>query len=511
MREAIYESMSLPRRRPWHRRVADALIAARESDPDAIAYHLERADDARLVEWLIQAGEQAQQRFAWAMAADRFDRAQLLMENDPERMQERAWLLFRIGLLVRNTDHRKSLASLDAAEQIASTLDMLMLLHLARAHHGLVLSNSVDVDHGLREMEVSILALETLDEEQNAFLHESETALAMILGIQGRGTVALKLAESGRLREARVLLESWNTLALDTPADAHRATGVIEAYQGKPDRARQAFRRSRAMYEARHDRSQAGDDLYGEFLNVQIPYGIDQVHARRELVRAAQMCWTDPRDPLATAWLSQSIEGVECVISGKWQQAFTWLDHYWDHSPNLMSPFHIWRLYLARDVGDLERIQDAIRWTLPDGPATEPGAFQYFVFAALQQLAAELALGAGNFPLARLWLDAHDRVLEWSGAVLGQAENRLLWVRYHWLTGDTERAIRYAESALILAGEPRQPLALVAAHRLLGGLNVDSARYDAAGEHLTVSLALADACAAPFERAESTLSPPSRR
>ncbi|HEY7909004.1 MAG TPA: helix-turn-helix transcriptional regulator, partial [Thermomicrobiales bacterium] len=48
-------------------------------------------------------------------------------------------------------------------------------------------------------------------------------------------------------------------------------------------------------------------------------------------------------------------------------------------------------------------------------------------------------------------------------------------------------------------------LALLAAHRLLGELDTERGRYGEAGRHLDASLALADACAAPFERALTLL------
>jgi hypothetical protein len=48
-------------------------------------------------------------------------------------------------------------------------------------------------------------------------------------------------------------------------------------------------------------------------------------------------------------------------------------------------------------------------------------------------------------------------------------------------------------------------LALIAAHRLLGELNTDTGRFDGAAIYLNASLALADACAAPYERALTLL------
>jgi DNA-binding CsgD family transcriptional regulator len=123
----------------------------------------------------------------------------------------------------------------------------------------------------------------------------------------------------------------------------------------------------------------------------------------------------------------------------------------------------------------------------------------------MQRVAAALALDAGDAPLAREWLAAHDRWLAWNEAVLGRAEGEALWGQYHRQSGDTAQAFVHAERALAHASEPRQPLALLAAHRLLGELHTDAGDFDAAQAHLDTSLALADACAAPYERAQTLL------
>jgi DNA-binding CsgD family transcriptional regulator len=71
--------------------------------------------------------------------------------------------------------------------------------------------------------------------------------------------------------------------------------------------------------------------------------------------------------------------------------------------------------------------------------------------------------------------------------------------------GDPALALRHAERALAAASAPHQPLALLAAHRLLGELATDAGRFAAAANSLQASLALADACGAPYERALTLL------
>jgi DNA-binding CsgD family transcriptional regulator len=110
-------------------------------------------------------------------------------------------------------------------------------------------------------------------------------------------------------------------------------------------------------------------------------------------------------------------------------------------------------------------------------------------------------LEEGDATTAREWLEAHDRWLVWSGAVRDRAEGYLGWATYHRAIGDMRQARACAEQALGQAAEPRQPLALLAAHRLLGELDTEAGRYDDAHVHLDAALALTDACAAPYERA----------
>jgi ATP/maltotriose-dependent transcriptional regulator MalT len=88
---------------------------------------------------------------------------------------------------------------------------------------------------------------------------------------------------------------------------------------------------------------------------------------------------------------------------------------------------------------------------------------------------------------------------------LGRSEGETLWAGYYRQTGDGDQALAHAQSALVHASEPRQPLALLAAHRLLGELLTERGEYDSATDHLDASLALTDACRAPYERALTLL------
>ena len=121
-----------------------------------------------------------------------------------------------------------------------------------------------------------------------------------------------------------------------------------------------------------------------------------------------------------------------------------------------------------------------MREALPDGPATTPGQVVFLPMTEMQRLAATLALDDGDLPTARAWLAAHDRWLAWNGTVLGRAEGQLGWAAYHRATGDLATARDHAAQALAHASAPRQPLALLAAHRLLGELATAAGDHDAA-------------------------------
>jgi ATP/maltotriose-dependent transcriptional regulator MalT len=160
---------------------------------------------------------------------------------------------------------------------------------------------------------------------------------------------------------------------------------------------------------------------------------------------------------------------------------------------------------LAHAQGAVDRAGQVVQEALPNGPAALPDDTHAVYVHPLLRLAVSLALDAGDLQSARAWLEAYDRWLTWMGARLGQAEGALLWAQHERAAGNPSGAAQHAERALAAASDPRQPLALLAARRLLGELDTAAGRYDTAEQHLAASLALADACAAPYERAQSLL------
>ena len=158
---------------------------------------------------------------------------------------------------------------------------------------------------------------------------------------------------------------------------------------------------------------------------------------------------------------------------------------------------------LAR--GNLQDVERLVFSVLPDGAKSEPGHYRIWTALELLRVAAAANLMANDLATALEWLQAHDRWLEWSGAVVGQVEGHLLWARYHLIGGEGRRVRKRAETALACASDPRQPLALIATHRFLGELAIDGQDYESARTHLSTAAAIASACRAPYEIALTQL------
>ncbi len=235
-----------------------------------------------------------------------------------------------------------------------------------------------------------------------------------------------------------------------------------------------------------------------------LPYGSENLDER-----AKRTLRSPPRYPTASAsHYRRAGRPRLCllpldVLEGQWREVRErTVDVDWD-----AGRFHDaqWLRFPVAEVaahqGDRSEFLVHLQAILPDGPTTNPGATAIIPALRLQRLSAELAIDDGDLPAARAWLEAHDRWLDWSGIVLGRADGLLAWAVYHHATGDLSTARRVAEQVLVAATTPRQPLALIAVHRFLGQLDTEAGQFDAAEEHLQESMALAEACAAPFERA----------
>ncbi len=514
IREALYEGLLPPRRRAWHRRVGEALAGLPDPDPDAVHYHLQRAGDPRAVEWLVRAGERARRAYALLTAAERFEAALAALEARGDGARERAALLYRLARMRRYADPRQALAYLDDAAGLAAEAgDDLLAAYVACAR-GYMRCTAGEVRRGLAELAAGVAACDALAPDERARL----AALQEDLGDPPdehhyRGALASWLALAGRYAEARAHGERV-VAGRPAPAgqgasfyaNAWRGLGSAHAALGRPDDAGRAYARARKAYRAAEHWYQVGNSLAMELYEVALPYRAEALAERRRLATGAEEAWTRASGALAD--LPTRLAHLPLLIlEGGWADARRLA--LATRAPGARAQ---WRPFatsllalLAREQGDADLARSLVRERLPDGPATEPGGAIFLDTLTLQRLAAALALDAGDLKGARAWLEAHDRWLAGGGAILGRAEGALGWAAFGRAAGDPAEAHRRATAALAEATEPRQPLALLAAGRLLGRLDAAAGRHADAARHLDAALALADTCAAPYERALTLL------
>ncbi|HET7036646.1 MAG TPA: AAA family ATPase, partial [Thermomicrobiaceae bacterium] len=119
IRETLYEGIPTIRRRRLHRRVGEILAARPTPDPDVVADHFIRAADPRAADWLVKAGERAEQAYDWQAAVKRLEQAIGILEGNAQRRGEVARLLYQMGNLDRYGDPGRSVSYLDRAERLA--------------------------------------------------------------------------------------------------------------------------------------------------------------------------------------------------------------------------------------------------------------------------------------------------------------------------------------------------------------------------------------------------------
>jgi DNA-binding CsgD family transcriptional regulator len=511
IRETIYEGEMATRRRRLHRRVGEALAAMPHPDPDGVAYHFQQSGDDRAVEWLMEAGQRAQVAYAWATAATRYEGALALMERRGDPAAERGWLLYAISRLRRYADPPGSLRAMEEVLSFAREAGDLALIAIARFEQGLVLNFVGRRQEGVLGLGDGADALDALAPTDFARV-AARTDRAEPLLRAARGTWMMHMALVGHLAGVLAYAERWATM--DEPphvaayqgsayADGWVGLGIAWAMQGEVERAGGAFRRALETYRAIGHHVLVGASAFNVVRFLALPYRADRP---AEDARWVEMAADALRraEPAMGAGTAEALPAPLDLLHGRWDApSFARLEVLGLARPDL--PSLALSARLARECGERERAWERVRVLLPDGAATEPGDCDLREGLEIQEVAVALSLDAGDMARTKEWLDAHDRWLSWSGAVLGRCEAQMLWARYDRQAGETAKAREHAERALAHAGNPRQPLALLAAHRLLGELDTGAGRHEDAGRHLDASLGLADACEAPYERALTLL------
>ncbi len=515
IREALYEGTLPLRRRALHRRVAETLIATAQPDPDTAAYHFQQAEDTRAVAWLVRAGERANRAYAHITAGARYEAALRLVEARGGDAGERGWLLHRVARMHTLSDLRRALDYQTEVVRLAEEAGDHLLAAIALTIRG---SNHVqqgNIGRGLTEYAAGLAAFDALGAADQARLAALQADGTIASENAFRGTFAAGLALAGRYAEARMVAEQVLTRAPDLvlAQTLHRSSDVgtasaalalTHAARGHPAEAQRAYAQAHAAHRAIHHHFQVGVGAFAELILVALPYYPEDGAGRRALAVTGEQSWA--RTIGLTSGINSRLAHMPLLaLAGYWEESRALAEAA--RSIILVGPFCVAMVLgpIAREQGDAELAWVAVRETLPSGLVTEPGDVSFLPALAAQRLAAALACDAGNLVGARAWLEAHDRWLGWNGTVLGRAEGALLWARYHREAADTAQAYDQAMQGLSHASDPRQPLALLAAHRLLGELGTNAGDFAPAQEHLGTALALADACAATYERALTLL------
>lgn len=518
IRDTLYDGILAARRRRMHRGVGEALVMQSTPDPDAVAFHFEQAGDGRAVPWLVVAGDRADRLDAYVTAADRHTRALALLGDEDPRL--RGWLLVRLGILLRHRDLARALGYLETAELAVHSADDSALTTYWQASRGMLRCLAGSGRTGLPDLDAGVRGIRALPD--NVWSTGSLPACVRVaLETDGESTYADWLAILGNLEEGRdyceALLARWAGEGRARPAgDVNFGLALAHTGLGHPDAAIEAIVRARDAYRQIGNHGMAIMITRLQVRFILLPYYADRGTEQRAALRAAhdEMARDLARlvdggavPPEVADLMARLLDSDSSVVAGHWaetrQAAMTVLEQ--GISSLFLRQVGASHAAIARGQGDLDVAWRLVRLALPAGADYQSGDQPLHIALPLQQLAPALALDTHDLPTARAWLDAYDRWLTWTGAVLGRSEGQALWAEYHRQAGEPQRAQAHAEAALAHAADPRQPLALLAAHRLLGELGIEAGQYDEAEAHLANALLLADACAASFERALTLL------
>lgn len=457
-RQALYDGLLpslLPsRRRVYHRRVAEVLITEPAPDPDAIAHHFRQAGDARAVPWLIAAGERAERAGAWITAAQRLEMVLALAEGDALSAEERGWLLVRVGVLLRFAHPQAGIAPLEAAISLGITSGDDLLVACATYICGALRCYFHDFHRGLPQVEEGSRALDRLPAVDRVRL-DALDLVGEPLDTHSRWVrYALFLAFVGRCTEARTVGERTVAQCSATPEHGtcpptepyppvYRALGIAYATLGLPDQANRAFRAASAALGSLNLTAGHASSVTDELNWAVLPYRADDRRARAALATEAEQIWERSNGVLHADLSSPQLARLSLmVVEGEWEAARAvavaarMVDGVGFHQRLIRGPLGV----VASNQGDTETAWQLIREVFPSGPETEPGGTFFLSALPLLRLAATLAIEMDDLPVARQWLEMHDRWLDWDGAALGPSEGALLWGRYERAAGSASRA-----------------------------------------------------------------------
>jgi DNA-binding CsgD family transcriptional regulator len=319
------------------------------------------------------------------------------------------------------------------------------------------------------------------------------------------------LAWAGRFVEAKQQPElSVATGDAAVEVGASWSAGFVNALEGDVDAARRGFEQTRAGFESLGQHRLLAFAVRDELTYLVIPYLAEDLDERAHVAAAARHAVEQGAAAGALdepAVYSQYPVLPLMILEGRWIEARQAIDVLRDYGGSAIFErvLNSFLGPLAREQGEPELAWRLVRETWPGGPDTDFDHADIYYSLPMLRLAAALALDEEDPDTARAWLEAHDRWLDRSGAVLGRSDGASLWARYFSRTGEPQRARELAERAVAYAAKPRQPLALLVAHRVVGRLETRAARFDEADAHLGAALALSEAIGAPHDKARTLI------
>ena len=347
---------------------------------------------------------------------------------------ERATLQFRIGHLQRYVNERGALSHLQEGRRLA----------LAGHETGLATACLQIVAQIqcllMKDLRSGIAAMERATEEFRSLTPEAKRRLTELVGLDfgsPEGSLALWLAEVGRIEEARghaerMIAESPLPVLEPGQGDSWYAEGLLAmavaaSLGGQPEFARDPFKRATAMYAAIGHHDMVVYCCKRQLDECELHYFLDEREARARLVAEGEEAGRRAREASSLINPAGTVEHGLMVLTGSWHRARELAEtEIRRRHPVAVQHASHWFAQLATRQGDNERARWMVAEIIPNGPETEPGAVLIVPALSLQCIAAEIALDTHDLPTAQAWLEAHDRWLAWSGAVLGRAQGSLL-------------------------------------------------------------------------------------
>ncbi len=511
VRETLYEGIVSLRRRAWHRALAETLAADRRPDPDAVAYHFQQAGDERAYAWLVQAGERAEYSYSWSTAVARYEAALPFVEADAAA---RGRLFYRISFLLRYVDQERYRQYLAEAFKDAEAAGDRALIALCRFDQAIGLAVGDDSPAGIQAMQTSADLFDQLTLAERATLAGLVNRPGAAVVNDNRGMVILWNIRVADPHEVIAEAEAFIAALPPDPAavlipsrtrwiDAYLGLAVDEAAVGWPAAAQESFAGALAAYERVGDLAMASGAATMGLAALYLPFLTEHVQERRLLVQQAREAgrlalrlgqWGGSN----YAEYSPGMAALD-LIEGRWD------DGCFDTNGRDAGEFaltdSIWGAEMLWRRGDPHRVITHDRlyfesWGMMISP---------YGLRRMARLKAEVAASTRDWNLAESWLE-RLAAQPWSASsVAGRGELVLAEAIIARERGDLPGAEERVRQAIIEASDPRQPLTLMAAQRWLGELLLELGRHAEAEEPLRASLALAHACAAPFELALTQL------